>query len=82
LLRFWLEARTSFFIDQFAGFSFVNIIAEALYRSGSARHPVSFANQKPRAPKSLSFEQAVKHKKTKYKPVKVPEVGLYKPEEV
>ena len=46
-VRFWLSARTSLFIDQFVGFSFVNTVAEAHWRSGSARLPVSFADQKP-----------------------------------
>jgi len=48
------KARTSFFIDHSIGFSFVNTVAEARWRSGSAKHTVSFANRKPRAPKPLS----------------------------
>jgi hypothetical protein len=41
------SARTSFFIDHIVGFGFVNTMAEADWCSGSARHSVSFANQKP-----------------------------------
>jgi hypothetical protein len=40
-------ARTSFFIDHIVGFGFVNTMAEADWRSGSARHLVSFADRKP-----------------------------------
>ena len=39
-LWFWLSARTSFFIDQPVGFSFVNAVAEAHWRLGSAMLPV------------------------------------------
>jgi len=45
-LRFWLLAKTSFFIGKIVGFRFVNTIAEADWRFGSARLPVSFANRK------------------------------------
>jgi hypothetical protein len=41
------SARTFFFIGHIVGFSFINTIAEADWRSGSARHSVSFADQKP-----------------------------------
>jgi len=45
--RFWLSARTSFFIERTLGFSFVNTMAEANWRSGSAGHSVGFADRKP-----------------------------------
>jgi len=44
------KARTSFFIDHLVGFSFVNTVAEAHWRSGSATHLISFANRKASGP--------------------------------
>jgi hypothetical protein len=45
VLAIMASARISIFIDHSVGFSFANTDAEAHWRSGSARHPVSFAER-------------------------------------
>jgi len=47
-----LAENQNILIDQFVGFSF-NTVVEAHWLSGSARHQVSFADWKPRAPEPL-----------------------------
>jgi len=47
LVLFLAEARTSFFIDYSVGFGFLSSVAEAHWRTGSARLPLSFAAVKP-----------------------------------